>query len=140
MEHRWGLRRTLDVGVKLYCQGNAPASGRMLNASASGAYIAIGARLAVMTRVHVALEPHSPGGGGRHRIVAYVVRSDARGIGIEWQEFAPHPVLAMIDRAQMFAARTLPCALPMIPAATGTATRLPLTRSNSISGELRYGA
>jgi hypothetical protein len=140
MEHRWGLRRTLDVGVKLYGQANVPTSGRMLNASASGAYIAMGARLAAMSRVHVAFEGSPPGGGGRPRIAAYVVRSDARGIGIEWQEFAPDPVLALIERVQAFPARALPCAVPMISASGGTGTRLALTRSNRMSGDVRCGA
>lgn len=87
MEHRWGTRRTLDVGVKLHTRSGLPAFGRLLNASSSGAYVATGIKLPVMTRVQVALGWDSRQRGGRNRITAYVVRVDARGLGIEWQEF-----------------------------------------------------
>lgn len=97
MEHRWGTRRTLDVGVKLYVQSSLPVFGRIRNASSSGAYIATSATLPVMTRMHIALGWDGSQRGGRHRIAAHVVRADKRGIGIEWQEFAPLSVLALID-------------------------------------------
>jgi hypothetical protein len=97
MEHRWGTRKTLDVGVKLYIEGKLPAFGRILNASSSGAYIALGAALPIMTRVHVALGWDTSKRCHRCPITAYVVRTDVRGIGIEWQEFAPVSVRALID-------------------------------------------
>ena len=50
-----------------------------------------------MTRVRLALEWDRFQRADRHRIAAYVVRSDARGIGIEWQEFAALPMLALMD-------------------------------------------
>lgn len=87
MEHRWGTRRTLDVGVKLHVRSGLPAFGRLLNASSSGAYVATRLKLPVMSRVQVALGWDSRQRGGRNRITAYVVRVDARGLGIEWQEF-----------------------------------------------------
>ena len=97
MEHRWGTRRTLDVGVKLYVGSKPPKLGRLLNASSSGAYVATGSPLPAMTRVQLALGWDSFRRADRHRIAAHVVRSDARGIGIEWQEFAPLPIRALID-------------------------------------------
>lgn len=97
MEHRWGIRRTLDVGVKLHVPRRPPGFGRLLNASSSGAYVATRAKLPIMSRVHIALGWDGSQGGGRLRIAAHVVRVDARGIGIEWAELAPAPVLALID-------------------------------------------
>lgn len=97
MEHRWGIRRTLDVGVKLYVGSKPPRLGRLLNASSSGAYVATSGPLPLMTRVHLALGWDGFQHADRHRIAAHVVRSDGRGIAIEWQEFAPLPVLALID-------------------------------------------
>jgi hypothetical protein len=105
MEHRWGMRRKLDAGVKLYVRPNAPSYGRLLNASASGAYVATRVTLPIMTRVHVALAWDSFQRGGRDRITAYVVRADAHGIGIEWQKFAPLPVLALIDSLKVLPSR-----------------------------------
>lgn len=97
MEHRWGIRRTLDLSVKLYMRAARPISGRLLNASSSGGYVATSVPLPVMTRVHVVLGRGSPLSCGRQRIAGYVIRSDTRGIGLEWQVFAPDPVLALID-------------------------------------------
>lgn len=99
MEHRWGKRRATDVGVKLYA-GPSLNLGRLINASASGAYVATGAALPIMSRVYVALARDGLPGGNRQRIPGYVVRSDEHGIGIEWQEFAPAPVLALLESLQ----------------------------------------
>lgn len=101
MEHRWGVRRTLNIGVKLYIRQSLPKFGRLLNASASGAYVAMSATPAIMSRVHVALGWDRLQRGGRHRVAAYVVRVDARGIGIEWHDFAPSPVLALIESLEV---------------------------------------
>lgn len=95
MEHRWGIRQPLEVDVKLYVGPGRPLTGRLLNASSSGGYVATSVTLPIMTRVHVTLGWDSAQSGDR--IAAYVVRSDSRGIGLEWQEFAPVPVLALID-------------------------------------------
>lgn len=97
MEHRCGVRRTLNVGVKLHIRQSLPKFGRLLDASASGAYVATSAPPPIMSRVHVALGWDGLQRGGRHRVAAYVVRVDARGIGIEWCDFAPPPVLALIE-------------------------------------------
>ena len=106
MEHRWGNRRALSLGVKLYTRHGPPKFGRLLNASASGAYVAMSAMPPIMTRVQIALGWNRLQRGGRHRIAAYVVRIDARGIGIEWHEFAPPPVLALIQALEVPPART----------------------------------
>jgi hypothetical protein len=101
MEHRWGIRRSLNVGVKLYVRGSPPRFGRLLNASASGGYVATKPPLPIMTRVHVALGWDKFHRGGRLRIAAYIVRADAHGIGIEWREFAPIAVLALMDTPKL---------------------------------------
>jgi hypothetical protein len=105
MEHRWGIRRTLDVGVKLYVRPSLPGFGRLLDASASGAYVATSMQLPIMTRVQIAIGWDSLQGGGRQRITAYVVRADGRGLGIEWRQFAPPPVLALIDGPKAWSLR-----------------------------------
>lgn len=97
MEHRWGTRATLDVGVRLYAGSQRPIFGRLLNTSASGAYVATGTMLPIMTRVHVVLGWRRQQHDSHHRIAAYVVRVDERGVGIEWQEFAPLPLPELID-------------------------------------------
>lgn len=131
MEHRWGLRRTLDVGVNLSAQSSSSISGRIVDASASGAYIATGARLPIMARVRVALSWDGTGRGHRHPIPAYVVRSDVRGIGIEWQEFAPPSVLALIESLEAIPAQASRRALRAITESTGADPHLALIRANS---------
>jgi hypothetical protein len=105
MEHRWGMRRTLDVGVRVYVRPRLPGFGRLLNASSSGAYVATNIKPPIMALVHVALGWDGLRRGGRHRIAAYVVRSDARGIAIEWREFGPSPVRALIDSLEVSPSR-----------------------------------
>lgn len=97
MEHRCGIRQTLNVGVKLYVRGSAPRFGRLLDASASGGYVATDPPLPMMSRVHLGFGWAKLSADPPHRIAAYIVRSDAHGIGIEWQEFAPPSLLALIE-------------------------------------------
>lgn len=111
MEHRWGIRQTLDVGVTLYVESKLPSFGRLVNASSSGAYVATNAALPVMTRVRLALGRDRALRGG-HRICAYVVRADSRGMGIEWQEFAPWRVVALINAIEALPRRAGAQALP----------------------------
>jgi len=119
MEHRWGMRRALDVGVRVYLRPRLPGFGRLLNASSSGAYVATNIKPPIMALVHVALGWGSFRRGGRHRIAAYVVRSDARGIAIEWREFGPSSVLALIDSLE-----ALPSRKARRPAAATEPTRV----------------
>ena len=97
MEHRWGTRRPLGVDVKVCVQPGVAIKGRLLNASSSGGYVATSARVPIMTRVYVTLGCDRLQRGNRQGIAAHVVRSESRGIGFEWQDFAPSPVLALID-------------------------------------------
>jgi hypothetical protein len=106
MEHRWGTRRTLSVGVKLYTRQSAPKFGRLLNASASGAYIAMSATPPIMSRIQIALGWDRLQRSARDRISAYVVRIDARGVGIEWRDFAPPAVVALMQALDVPRART----------------------------------
>lgn len=105
MEHRWGIRRALNVGVTLYVESKFPSFGRLLNASSSGAYVATSVTLPLMTRVHIALGRDGPQRNGRRRIAAYVVRTSEGGMGLEWQEFAPSPVMVLINSLEAPPAR-----------------------------------
>ena len=94
MEHRCGARHTLDFPVSLHAGPHPVAFGSLLDVSASGAYIATSAPLAGMSLITVQLT-----WGGRENcfeIAAHVVRTDTHGVGIEWREFAPRRVRALI--------------------------------------------
>lgn len=96
MEHRWGFRNLLDMSVSLEGFPNLLALARLRNVSSSGAYIETGAAPPLDSRVLVELGCRADPGGGRCRVPAYVIRRDERGIGVEWCEFAPQPVLTLI--------------------------------------------
>lgn len=97
MEHRWGVRYLLDVSIRLEGRLNLLVFARLRNASSSGAYVETPVVPTLESRVWVELGSPPSRGGDRCRIPAYVVRRDGRGVGLEWCEFAPRPVLALIE-------------------------------------------
>jgi len=80
MEHRWGIRRTLNIGVTMYVESKFPSFGWLLNASSSGAYLATSVTLPLMARVHMALGWDASQRNGRRRIAAHVVRASDGGM------------------------------------------------------------
>lgn len=99
MEHRWGIRHLLDVSVRLEGPLETLAFARLRNVSSSGAYLETRTAPALDSRVLLELRCGLGRDGGRCRVAAYIVRRDERGIGVEWCEFAPQPVLALITSA-----------------------------------------
>ncbi len=100
MEHRWGTRHPLNVAVRLDARPHLLAFARLRNASASGAYLETAVALPLMTRVHVELEWQNLRRGEPHRIAACVIRTDREGVALEWCDFAPMPILALIESRQ----------------------------------------
>ena len=97
VEHRWGTRHVLDVLIRLDARPHLLAFARLRNASSSGAYVEVAAAPPLMTRIHIELDWESLRRDEPHRIAAYVVRDDGAGIGLEWCEFAPRPILALME-------------------------------------------
>ena len=100
MEHRWGKRHAIDLPVRLDARPHVLALARLSDASSSGAYLKTRAAPPPMTRVHVELKLGSFRREEPYRIPAYVVRADDTGVGLEWCEFAPAPILALIENPQ----------------------------------------
>lgn len=84
MEHRWGERVAVQMTVELSCGASPPVTGSLENVSSSGAFVRTEGRRPPRGPIEVIL-------GGRS-LPAYVVRETARGVGIEWCEFAPRMV------------------------------------------------
>ena len=86
MEHRWGRRQPTDVKVRFVASTDKIGTGRILNISMTGAFMATKSPLRILSVVYVA--------SSRSRKVrssgmaAYVVRHDALGVGLEWCEAA----------------------------------------------------
>ncbi|GEM_PF-817564 len=97
MEHRWGTRHPLDIVVRLNARPHLLAIGRLRDASSSGAYVETPAAPPLMSRIYVELDWGDFRRAEPSRIAAYVVRDDGAGIGLEWCDFAPLPIVALIE-------------------------------------------
>ena len=95
MEHRWGQRMAVDFTARV---GAEPASrhlARVVDVSISGAFLRIGLPVDDLHAVHI--EIPLPGKRRARRVVeAYVVRRAEDGVGVEWADLAPEPVMAML--------------------------------------------
>lgn len=103
MEHRWGLRHSLNLSVRLDGRPQLLTFARLKNASSSGAYIETRTAPPLLSRVWVELDWDRR--DESRRIAAYVVRTERNGVGLEWCDFAPRAILALIERLPRSVAR-----------------------------------
>ena len=103
MEHRWGVRHLLDISVRLDDRPQLLTFARLKNASASGAYVETRVALPMLSRMWIELDWDRR--DDSNRIAACVVRTEQDGVGLEWCDFAPRAVLALIERARRLVAR-----------------------------------
>jgi len=83
-----------------------------------------------------------------NRIAAYVVRTDQGGVGLEWCDFAPRAILALIERSRRLVARDrrqdIPAAMRRLPSAmvrplAGDALPTPYAPLKSLPAIARVG-
>jgi hypothetical protein len=96
MEHRWGERTAVDFPVQLRGTAGGVTSGRIANVSASGALIRIDLRLDPPTRIDIVICGLP--------VPAFVVRTLAGAVGVEWCELAP----GIVNAIQLAQAMPLP--------------------------------
>jgi len=99
MEHRWGQRLTVDLAARIAGRPYSVRQARLVDLSASGAYMKVRTNLRPLSRVQVAIAlPYSL---GHHTpmVAAYVVRMGRDGVGVEWCEYGPQPVLELLRHA-----------------------------------------
>lgn len=96
MEHRWGERIELDLPVRLNIQSRRVARGQILNVSLSGAFVATSEHVPSQATVSVEFSLMRSRSRKPHRVPAYVVRRTESGIALEWREFAPSAIRALI--------------------------------------------
>jgi len=99
MEHRWGKRFDGDVSVTLRLASGEVVPGRMVNVSLSGALIRTQARLPLAGRVAVQIEAREPCEGPSRTVLAHIVRQGWGGAGIEWSDFSPGAICALLAEA-----------------------------------------
>jgi hypothetical protein len=89
MEHRHGHRRAVDVPVTVSTRTGLAGTGRIEEASASGARL----ETALPLRLHSVIVLSLAALDARHlkhlKLEAEVVRRTESGFGIEWTQFAP---------------------------------------------------
>lgn len=112
MEHRWGQRLNLGVAAQVLVGSRAPTLGRLQNVSVSGAFVRTRSPAPVGTLLELAVPFGSNTGAALQRATAYVARTTAEGIGIEWCDLAPPLALALL-------ARPTAAARPPLVAGTG---------------------
>ncbi len=96
MEHRWGERFATDLAVRLAGRPYNVRTGRLVDLSVSGAYIDVSADLRLLSRVQVAIALPQRLTHPTPVVAAYVARKSVDGIGVEWCEHAPKPVLELL--------------------------------------------
>ena len=99
MEHRWGQRIRVDIPVRLEAPPLLIGSARILNLSVSGAWIRCEFEQHSAAEIEVVFELQAASGEHSHRIPAFVARSRAEGIGVEWRELAPPLISVLLSEA-----------------------------------------
>ncbi|HLZ99483.1 MAG TPA: hypothetical protein VKP66_16225 [Steroidobacteraceae bacterium] len=97
MDYRVDPRRPTDVAVRFLTRPSQTGSGRILNVSATGAFLETTAPLSYLSLLYLQPLELSPAGAAG-RIAATVVRRAVNGFGLEWCEFgaASTPVYAIL--------------------------------------------
>lgn len=92
MEHRWGQRFLLDLPASVADGNGWTAPARVRDISASGAFLECLPPVASVTRVLIRFK----GREVSSILTGDVVRVTAEGVGIEWGEFAPAAIAALL--------------------------------------------
>ena len=96
MEHRWGHRREISRAVHLGTRSGLAARGRITNVSISGAFVVSPLPVSLYSYIEVQFTAMVTGKRASMTVEAQVVRKEAGGFGIEWCEFAPEAVRALV--------------------------------------------
>ena len=104
IEHRWGLRHQIDRPASLWTTAGVASRGDVISVSISGAFIATPVPLPLLARIRIRFTP-LPGKANLKASIEALVATRS-GVAVEWCEFAPGPVRALIreERAKSIAA------------------------------------
>jgi len=96
MDHRWGMRVAMDLGVQIFCRPRTLGVGRLVNISVSGAFVRSGFIPPLLARVRVTGAAQKPVGVLWDSVEGYVVRHQRDGFGLEWVELAPVGICTLL--------------------------------------------
>ena len=94
MEHRWGVRISIEVQVLVETDSGTTFRGFTGDVSSSGIFVRGVLRFPLLGSVYVELD--DPRSRRRPRVRAHVVRQTEDGIGLEWDEFGPRPIRKLL--------------------------------------------
>ena len=97
MEHRWGERFPVELIVRLHSGSTTILESRLVNTSVSGALVNTDLRLPLFSHLVVEFDVARRSGVAGQRVPAYVVRHARNGLGLEWQELAPRPIVDLLE-------------------------------------------
>jgi PilZ domain-containing protein len=101
MDTRLGERIEFNRPIRIVAARNRMQGiGRLVNLSRSGAFI-LGCDLNLFSLVQVDLDPHRAAKSEDTVVAAYVTRVEDDGVGIEWCEYAPSVVSALLRFATL---------------------------------------
>lgn len=96
MEHRWGQRVEVGVPVRVRARGGGTHRALLRDVSASGAFVQSFSPPAPYSAVTIEFDDSALTAGGTVA-KAFVVRDEPEGFGLEWVEFNPPPVAALLS-------------------------------------------
>lgn len=96
MEHRWGHRHEISRAVHLRTRSGLVAHGRISNVSISGAFVVSPLPVGLFSYINVQFTAMVHGKRATMTVEGQVVRMEGAGFGIEWCEFAPEAVRALV--------------------------------------------
>lgn len=99
MEHRWGHRVAVDLEVRLLNGTQLLGTGRIVNASVSGAFIETSDPVPQFSNLMLQSISAGDESGNAENIPACVLRVDHRGVGVEWRDMACPAVIAIVTHA-----------------------------------------
>jgi hypothetical protein len=95
MEHRWGRRTVVSLPVQLKSlYGYAP--GRLIDVSVSGALIETDLRVLPSACIGIETPTHGSMSLPSDEVLACVVRAGYGVIAVEWLDFAPPSIVALL--------------------------------------------
>jgi hypothetical protein len=88
-ERRWGVRVSVDLPVRLGFGRNSSATGRMRDASISGALIECAMEIPTFTQLQVEIPADGTSLPEPLQLAARVVRAEHPWLGVEWRDVPP---------------------------------------------------
>jgi len=94
MEHRYGTRHEVDIGVYARSHGGVVSSaGFLRDISASGGFLLTHLPIPLLTKLTLRLIDAEGNFGST--LEGHVVRRASNGIGIEWSDYVPEVIQAL---------------------------------------------